>query len=469
MTKNLTVGNPALLILFFTIPLLIGNLFQQFYNMADAFIVGRTIGVNALAAVGCTGSINFLVMGFLINFTIGTSIISSQRFGAGDTGGIRRSFAANIVLGAGVCAVLMAASILSARPLLVLLKTPEEIMEEAFSYIIIIFWGMPATLLFNLCSNAMRAVGNSHTPLFVLVLACGVNIVLDYVFILIFHAGVEGAAYATITAQLVSGLVCIPIIRRKFAVLIPGREDFKMVFRESWEHLRVGLPMGFQMSIIAIGAVTVTYVLNRLGAMAIAAFTAAQKIDMLVTMPLNSFGAAMTTYSAQNYGARKTERIKTGVIRCAYMACSFGIMMGIVYFFLGGWFSSFFLKNEIGAITLSHTYLKINGSCYFILAWLFIARQSLQGLGNSLVTTVAGIMELVMRTFAAVTLPVFFGFAGICWASPLAWIGACIPLTISMVLTIKKLKRRSLADQKKQILKKNREQGPGSKPGRRLS
>ncbi|AEF80423.1 MATE family efflux transporter [Leadbettera azotonutricia] len=448
MTKNLTVGNPALLILSFTFPLLIGNLFQQFYNMADAFIVGRTIGVEALAAVGCTGSFMFLILGFLMNFTMGTSIITSQRFGANNMQGVRRSFGSSIVLGLIVVVVLMIVSILTVRPLLRLLSTPPEIMEAAYSYIIVILWGMPASLLFNICSNSMRAVGDSVTPLIFLVIACIINIIFDYVFILVFHMGVEGAAYATIIAQLVSGLLCIPVIVQKMPILRIARTDLRLNRKEAWEHVRVGFPMGFQMSIIAIGAVTVTYALNRLGALAMAAFTASQKIDMLCSMPLMSFGTAMTTYSAQNYGARKIDRIKTGLIQCAIITCSFSVFMGLLYFFFGRFFSALFLGAEKEAVELSYTYLKINGLFYIMLAWLFISRQCLQGLGRSVVTTAAGIMELVMRIFAAITLSFFFGFTGICFASPLAWLGACIPLTISLVLVFKKLDRQSLAEKK---------------------
>jgi putative MATE family efflux protein len=448
MTKNLTVGNPAFLIFTFTMPLLIGNLFQQFYNMADAFIVGRTIGVQALAAVGCTGSMNFLVLGFLMNFAIGLSIITSQRFGAGDTAGVRRSFASSVSLGAILTAVLMVVSLLCVRPLLRFLGTPPEIFDAAYSYIRVIFWGMPATLLFNLCSAAMRAVGDSRTPLVFLIIACVINIILDYVFILGFHTGVEGAAYATIIAQLISGLLCVPVLIMKLPVLRIGRRDLILTVTEAWEHLRVAFPLGFQMSIIAIGSVTVTYTLNRLGYLAVAAFTASQKIDMICNMPLNSFGAAMTTYSAQNFGARKIERVRMGVRQCAIMACSFSIFMGTLYFFFGRHLSAFFLGDELEAVELSYTYLRINGLSYVFLAWLFVSRQTLQGLGRSMITTVAGIMELVMRIFAAIILSVLFGFTGLCFANPLAWLGACIPLTITLALVLKKLERQALAEKK---------------------
>ncbi|MDR0410625.1 MAG: MATE family efflux transporter [Treponema sp.] len=444
MTKNLTVGNPALLIVGFTVPLLIGNLFQQFYNMADALIVGRTIGVEALAAVGCTGSINFLIMGFMMGFTQGLSIITSQYFGAGDSQSVKKSFATGVILGFCMTALLMLISILSARPLLILLNTPQEIFDAAYAYIIVIYWGLPAALLFNICSNMMRAVGDSTTPLIVLIIACIINIILDFVFILIFKTGVEGAAYATVIAQIAAGILCVFCIAKKFPSLRISKEDWKIDRQEILRHIRVALPMGFQMSIIAIGAVAVTFALNNLqSAVAIAAFAASQKIDMLASMPLASFGAAMTTYSAQNFGARRIDRIKKGIVQCFAISGSFSLFMGILFFFAGGRLSALFLGAEhLEAVELSHLYLKINSSLYIFLSWLFIARQSLQGLGNSIVPTIAGVMELFMRTFAAIFLSAIFGFTGVCFASPLAWLGACVPLSIAIVLTLKKLSRK---------------------------
>ncbi|GHT88943.1 MATE family efflux transporter [Spirochaetia bacterium] len=451
MTKNLTVGNPALLIVSFTIPLLIGNLFQQFYSMADTFIVGRTIGVAALAAVGCTGSLSFLFLGFVMGFTSGTAIITAQRFGAGDEGGVRRSFAVSIVLCGIMAVVLTTISVIFTGPILRLLRTPEEIFGGAYRYIIIIFWGTGVLVMFNLLSNVMRAVGDSRTPLVVLVFACLVNIVLDYVFILVFHTGVEGAAYATLIAQVLSCLLCALIIVKKISVLRIRKEDWKISKEDMVEHIRVALPMGFQMSIIAIGTVVLQFALNRLGTTAVAAFTAAQKIDMVATMPMHSFGVTMATFTAQNYGARKFDRIRAGVTQSSLVSGSFSIFMGILFFLTGNHLSGVFIGAEAEAVRLAHIYLKINGSCYILLAFLFIFRNTLQGLGDSLIPTVAGIMELVMRTLAALILPAFFGFAGACFAGPLAWLGASVPLTIALILTMKKLIRKSLAEKAAKI------------------
>ncbi|MDR3284293.1 MAG: MATE family efflux transporter [Treponema sp.] len=442
MTKNLTVGNPARLILSFAIPLIIGNMFQQFYSMADSFIVGRTLGMNALAALGCTGSINFLVLGFVMGVTQGASIITSQRFGAEDKRGIRRSFATGMLLGIAVTVILMALSITGIKPLLRLLRTPADIIEDAHSYIVVIFWGMPVMLLFNLCSNVMRAVGDSRTPLVFLVIACVINIILDYVFILAFGLGVRGAAYATVIAQALAGAACIPVIVRKLPILRITRDDWRHIDTyEFFVHAKMAIPVGFQWSIIAIGAVAVTFALNGLGATAVAAYTAGQKIDQFAGMPLNSFGAAMTTYTAQNYGARRIDRIRTGVFQGLLMAAAFSIVMGAVFIFFGRHMVALFLGDAQEAINMGATYLKVLGFFFVFLAGLYATRQPLQGLGNSLIPTLAGIMELFMRTFAAIILTDLFGFTGLCFASPLAFIGALVVCAAALGVTLKKLNR----------------------------
>ncbi|GHU33076.1 MATE family efflux transporter [Spirochaetia bacterium] len=443
MTKNLTVGNPALLILSFALPLFVGNLFQQFYGMADTLIVGRTIGVAALAAVGCTGSINFLILGFIGGFTQGCSIITSQRFGAGDEEGVRRSFAVTIILCSTLTVLLTIVGVTTARQLLRLLQTPDEILDAASSYISVIYSGIFSMVLFNLCSNMMRAVGDSRTPLYFLMIACVINVLMDFMFILVFHTGVEGAAIATVISQFLSGIFCIPVIAKKIPILRIRAEHFRNITMADFiAHLRVAFPMGFQMSIIAIGTVTVQFALNRLGTIAVAAFTAGQRIDQFATMPLASFGAAMVTYSAQNYGARKIDRIIKGVFQCCVMSSSFALVMGIIYFIAGNHFAAFFVgAGETEAIRLTHTYLRTNGSFYIFLACLFIFRQTLQGLGNSVTPTIAGILELFMRTFAAIILSDRIGFLGICFAGPLAYIGACIPLTTTIILVFRKLSR----------------------------
>jgi putative MATE family efflux protein len=452
MTKNLTVGNPALLIISFAIPLFIGNLFQQFYSMADTLIVGRTIGVNALAAVGCTGSISFFILGFVGGFTQGASILTSQRFGAGDEAGVRRSFAVSIFLSAVMTVVLTAVSVITARKFLIFMRTPAEILDGAYSYIIVIYCGIIASVLFNLFSNMMRAVGDSKTPLVILVIACVINIILDFVFILIFHTGVEGAAYATVIAQVISGLCCIPVIKKKLAVLSIRREDWRFSRLEVWQHLKVAFPMGFQLSIIAIGIVAVQFALNGLGTLVVAAATAGGKIEQLGTMPMSSFGAAMTTYVAQNYGARKVDRIQKGIFQCLGFSAVFSVIIAAVFFLAGRQLTAIFIGRDPAVLSFAHTYLKIEGSCLILLSTLFVLRQSLLGLSDGVTPTVAGIMELVMRVFGAVMLSRYFGFVGVCWSGPLAWFGAVVPMVIAIRFHIKRLNRELIAERRRQSL-----------------
>ncbi|MFV0362428.1 MAG: MATE family efflux transporter [Suipraeoptans sp.] len=440
MTKDLTKGSPAKLILTFTILLLIGNIFQQLYSMVDTLIVGRTLGVNSLAAVGSTGSITFFILGFVQGLTAGLAIVVAHRFGAKDTKGLRKSVGTCIWISAVSTIVLTILSVVFVRQILELLRTPSEILEEAHSYIIIILYGTFANVLFNLLSNIIRALGDSKTPLKYLMVACVVNIVLDFVFIIIMKMGVAGAAWATIISQFISGALCVLYVKRNLPIMHLDKDDLRPNKLEMARHAKIAFPMGFQISIIAIGAVILQFVLNGLGAVSVAAFTAAQKIDQIAVQPMNSFGTTMATYSAQNYGAGKIDRIKQGVRQCSLISVGFAIVMGLINVFLGYKLAGLFVgSGETEVLGLADIYLKINGVLYSVLALLFIFRFTIQGLGRSVMPTIAGIMELVMRTGAALILTGILGFAGAAMASPLAWIGACVVVFIDYMLVMKKL------------------------------
>ena len=281
MKKDLTTGSPLKLIIYFTIPLLIGNLFQQLYNTADTMIVGRTIGLNALAAVGITGALVFFVIGFAQGLTSGFSIITAQKFGNKDEAGVRRSVAASFILALIINLVLTLVSVLLAGVLLRAIYTPSELYQDAYDYIIVIFWGTGAAILFNLFSNMLRAIGNSKWPLYFLIVACIVNIALDYLFILSFNMGVAGAAFATVISQITASLLCFEYIRRYVPELQARGSDWKVTKKDLWEHIRVGIPMAVQVAIIAIGIVILQGALNKLGSLAVGAFTVAQRIDVL--------------------------------------------------------------------------------------------------------------------------------------------------------------------------------------------
>jgi len=440
MVKNLTVGNPVNVILSFTIPLFIGNLFQQSYNIVDTLIVGRTIGIDALAAVGSTGSINFLILGFINGFGIGAAVLTSQRFGAGDMEGVRKSFAATIIISIGLSIVMTIISFFGARPLLEFMRTPPEIIDSAYSYIIIIFLGIPTAMFFNLFANVMRAVGDSRTPLYFLAIAFTLKIILNLVFILVLKTGLGGVALTTLIAQFVCGLLCLIFINKKMPLLKLTKKDWHFNKGEISKHLKLALPVGFQMSIIAIGTISVTYALNQLGTYAVAAYASATKIDILATLILFSFGGAMTTYSAQNFGANKPERIRKGITHISIIAGIYCFIMALVFIFSGHFFPSLFLgRDSPETLSMARMYLIICSSSYIFLVLLFILRQSLLGLGDSITPTIAGIMELAMRIFAAIVLGRAFGFIGICFANPLAWVGAFIPLVIVFFIRMKKL------------------------------
>lgn len=440
--KELTNGKPLKLIFLFTIPLLIGNIFQQFYNMADMIIVGQTLGKNALAAVGATGSITFLIIGFAQGLTSGLSIITAQRFGAKDYQGVKKSFAVSIFISAIVTLILTALSLVFVRPLLLLMQTPKEILADAQTFISIILIGIFAAMAFNLLSNMIRALGDSRTPLVFLIIASVINVVLDLVLIINFHMGVAGAGVATVTAQVVASLLCLIYIQRRIPNLQVRKKDFTFDKREIRDHLNAALPMGFQTSIIAIGAIVLQGALNSLGTDAVAAQAAAGKIDQFAIQPMMSFGITMATFTAQNYGAKKYGRILEGVKSALGLSIIFSFFAGGIVIFFGRQLVTLFVSaSETQVIHLSQLYFNINGSLYWVLAILLVVRYTLQGLGQTVIPTLAGIMELVMRSFAAILLTAMFGYVGAAAASPLAWIGSTVVLVFSYFKAIKRLKQ----------------------------
>ena len=435
MAKDMTSGKPIKLIWNFTIPLLIGNLFQQLYNMADTFIVGRTIGVHALASVGSTGSIIFLILGFANGLTAGLAIPLAQRYGAKYYLGVKRSFYVSILISAVVAILLTILSMVFCRQILEVMQTPAEIIDGAYDYLMVIFAGIFSSMAFNLLSNIFRSIGDAKTPLYFLVIACIMNIILDIVFIAGFGMGVEGAGYATVLSQIFSALACILYIWKKIPILRLNSKDFFAESSDVREHVRISFPMAFQSSIIAIGAIIIQITLNQLGATAVAAYTAAQKIDQVAILPMMSFGVTMATFVAQNYGAKKYDRIWRGVRDCIKLSLTFAISVGIIL----NLFSPIFIRAFVGVgheevVELGAIYFITNGTMYSLLSLLFIYRYTLQGVGKTFTPTVAGIMELCMRTFAAVVLSNLYGYTGATMANPLAWLGSLIPLMIAYYL-----------------------------------
>ncbi|MCL1631952.1 MATE family efflux transporter [Sporolactobacillus sp. CPB3-1] len=438
---DLTKGSPIKKIVLFTIPLLIGNLFQQLYNVADTIIVGRTISIKALAAVGATDSLFALIIGFAQGMTAGLTIVTARRYGAGDIQGVKRSFAVNILISVAVSLILTFIGVFFARPILVLMQTPHDIIDDAQKFIVACFWGIGVTVLYNLFNNALRSLGNSRAPLIFLALACVVNIIFDFIFILFFHMGVAGAGFASVAAQGLSAIWCLHFIKRFVPELQLSRAHFQHLFREIKPHLQLGLPMGFQASIISIGAIIVQVMLNTLGSNAVAAYTTAGRIDFLATQVSLSFGITMATYAAQNLGAKQYARIRKGVRQTIMLSSVISVLMGALIIAYAVPLCHLFVGNQQPAVIhMAQTYFLYNSTMYTLLSLLLIIRYTLQGLGHSALPTLSGIVELLMRSFAVIFLIKLLGFTGASLANPLAWAGALLLLIGSYVSVSRKLK-----------------------------
>ena len=445
-TKELTSGKPLKLIFLFMLPMFFGNLFQQIYNLADALIVGRTIGLEALAAVGATSPMIFLVISFIFASTQGFAVVTAQRFGARDYENVRKSVAAGFILSFVLTLIMTAISLPFVQQMLDILRTPDDIINLAHDYLFIMFAGIIATVFYNLSSNIIRALGDSKTPLYFLIFASILNIFLDLLFILKFHLGVAGAAWATVISQAVSTILCIFFMFKKFPVLKLKKEDWQVDKDFLYEHLRVGIPMGFQMSVLTIGIIALQYVLNGFGSTAIAAFTTAMRVDQLVSQSLLALGAAAATFTAQNYGAGKMKRIREGARASVLIAFIISIFCAVFVLTLGETVVNLFMDVKNEEVTrLAMQYLHIIIIFFFFLGLLLIYRNILQGMGNVMAPLFSGIAELIMRALAAFKLGEILGYTGISLATPAAWISAAIVLyvgyKISLMKNLKKLRK----------------------------
>ncbi|MBO0980195.1 MATE family efflux transporter [Microbacterium sp. SD291] len=425
MATSLTTGRPWRVILSFSVPLLLGNVVQQLYQFADAIVVGRHLGVDSLAAVGATGSLLFLLLGFAWGLTSGFAIPIAQAYGAGDDAAVRRSVATGVLLTGITSVVLTVVSPLISEATLVLLQTPDELLAEATVFTQISFIGAGATMFFNYLSAIIRAIGDSRTPLIFLTVSCALNVGLVILMVGPLAWGVGGAALATVVAQAVSVALCLEFVRRRLPLLHLRRDDWRIGRADIAEHLRLGLPMGFQASIIAIGTLTVQVALNTLGADAVAAYTTASRVDSLAVAFLSSIGLAVSMYAAQNIGGRRPDRIRRGVIEATWIAVGGGVVLGVLLIAFGVPMVRLFIgEGSDDVVDLAHLMLIINGCGYWALGMLFVLRGALQGLGHTVVPTVTGVVELVMRVGAAVVLGAMIGFAGVALSNPLAWVGA---------------------------------------------
>lgn len=424
-TKDMTQGSPMKLILGFSIPLLFGFLFQQFYSVVDTVIVGRFLGVEALAGVGSTGSVNFLIIGFCMGVCNGFAIPLAHKFGAKDYSGLRQYVANSMWLAILFAVVMTTATCLLCRPILVLMKTPRDIFDNAYIYIFIIFVGIPATYLYNMLSGIIRAMGDSKTPLVFLTLSSALNIALDLLCIIGFNMGVAGAAVATVVSQGVSGILCLFYMIKKFPVLKIQKEEW----RPDPSHMRIlcgmGIPMGLQYSITAIGSVILQTAVNTLGSSAVAAVTAASKVGIFFCCPFDALGSTMATYCGQNVGAKRLERIGEGLKACSVLGIIYSVIAFGILFLFGDKLSGLFVTSADAALLeRARLFLIISSAFYIPLTFVNIVRFMIQGMGFSTFAIFAGVCEMVARSIAGLILVPAFGFIGVCFASPLAWLFA---------------------------------------------
>lgn len=441
MTKDMTSGNTLKIIILFSIPVLIGNIFQQFYNMVDTIIVGRYLGEEALAAVGSTGCLMFLVLGFANGIAQGFGVMVSHAFGAKDYRLLKHYVALSLILTVIVSLLLTIPTVACSRMLLLWMNTPENILFMADSYIKVIFAGIILTMLYNVLSGILRGIGDSKTPLYFLIFSSVLNIILDIVLIVNAKLGTAGAAYATVISQGVAAILCLIYMFRKFDVLKTSREDYYIDAIGVKNMLSIGIPMALNYSITAVGVMIMQSAVNVFGSSVVAAFTAASKVNNIATQTMPTLGTAYATFCGQNLGAGKYDRIFKSM-KQGFLLCVAAAAIGAAICLLGGEFIvSWFVSNPSEEIfTYAMQYLTVASMFYLPLAMIFLYRNALQGLNQGLVPMLSGVIELVCRFAVILLVPASAGFFGVCFADPVAWFGTGIPLCITYLLWEKKVK-----------------------------
>lgn len=440
MTKDLTTGSPLKLIITFTFPAFLGMLFQQFYNVVDTIIVGKLLGIGPLAGVGATGSLNFMVLGFCMGICNGFAIPVAQKFGAGDQVELRKFVANSLWLVAIIALVLTVPVCVYCRPILRVMNTPEDVFEYAYQYIFIIFLGIPAALLYNILAAILRSLGDSKTPVLFLALSSVLNIGLDIISIKLWGMGVDGTALATVISQGVSGVICFFYMKKRFTVLQMSREERRPDGAKMKRLCYMGIPMGLQYSITAIGSLVIQATMNGFGSVAVAGATAANRINGFLTCPIEALGASMAPYVGQNLGAGKLDRVSRGVIDASL--CGFvssGVLYVIIWLY-GAQLTGIFLDAPDPAVTAyAVEFLRIVGAGYCLLTLVNVVRFSIQGLGFSVLAILSGVMEMIARCFAGLVIAPHIGFAAVAMGHPLAWLFADIFLIPAFLLCRKKV------------------------------
>lgn len=442
----MTAGKPAPLIFSVALPLMLGNVFQQMYTVVDTAVVGNVLGVSALAALGASDWFNWTFMSIVQGFAQGFSIPIAQTFGADDLPSLRRNVASAAVLAAVLSVLVSIAALCSITPVLRLLHTPEEILPVSRLYLTIIFAGTPIVAAYNLLAGILRSLGDGNTPLYAMIVASIVNVVLDLLFVAVFGTGVAGAAAATLIAQVCSCAFCLLRLRHVKAVHL-SRADFRLQRARLMHLLRLGTPLAIQNAIISIGGMIVQSVVNGMGVLFIAGYTATNKLYGMLEVAATSFGYATTTYTGQNLGAKRIDRIRSGLRASLAMCLLAAAAIGAVMLIFGRSILSLFLSGtpEDVAQSLDYAYefLSIMSATLPVLYVLYVYRSTLQGLGDTLMPMLSGFAEFIMRTGAAMLLPGLIGHSGVFWAEVLAWAGAVVILVTSYYTRFDKLCARA--------------------------
>lgn len=443
MVKDMTNGSPSRHILGFAVPMLFGMLFQQFYNLVDTIIVGKTLGVEALAGVGATGSINFMIIGFCMGVCNGFVIPVAQCFGAKKPADLRKYVFNGYICSVVFAIVLTLASVIFCRKILIVMNTPADIIDHAYNYIVVIFIGIPTVFLYNMVSGVIRSLGDSKTPVVFLVLSSIINVVLDFFLILVCKMGVAGAGWATVTSQLISGLTCLIYMYKKYDIL-KGDKSERILDRRFITNLCMnGVPMGLQYSITAIGSTILQAAVNTLGSTYVAAMTAGSKMFNFTCCPFDALGSTMATYAGQNVGAAKIKRLGQGVRSAMIIGSVYSVLSLIALYFTTDYIALLFVNaSETTIIALTRQFILASACFYIPLTGVNVVRFCIQGMGFSVFAISAGILEMIGRAFAAIILIPNIGFIGACLASPIAWIAADAFLFPAFIHCAKKLNAR---------------------------
>jgi len=450
-TYDLTEGRITPIILRFFFPMFFTNMLQQFYTVADTAIVGKGLGDNALAAVGNTGSLTFLIIGFSMGLGNGFAVSIAQHFGAKRYDQLRKALASSVKLSLIISAIMTAVSLIFLRPLLLLLQTDPAILEDSMIYGSIIFGGLVTSIAYNLCGGTLRSLGDSKTPFVAIVISTFVNIFLNWFFIFVLHTGVAGAAVATIISQVMSTLICL-LKLRKIEILHLSREDFKTDILMYAELFRNGLPMALMNSITAVGCMVVQYFINGLGVVYTSAFSACSKFVNMAMQPACTAGFALSSFTSQNFGAQKYTRIREGLHVCMGIAVTAYILLGSVMVFFPEQLASTMLNGE-EQIAVAGYYLPVCGIMLIFVDLLFLFRSGCQGMGYPLVPMVSGIAEMVLRIAVIVALIPNLGFKATAFAEVTAWFGAFVLNFVSFQLHLQKhIRFEKAVEEKKQEL-----------------